>query len=294
MNRLTARQTLLILTGILLLFSLILSAGLTGLTLSPGLIYGNQRLNQTEDLTGSLPDATPLLGFFQVVLGLALTLFPVYLVYMLIHPQRRKKLLRYLAVFALFLFLFERLRQAMNNLNPQGFGFSEGESGASQEVLPIPPLADFVANPPSWLVNSVAIFTVILIALTFFSVIWLFFLRRERTRYPLAQVGFEASRALENLQSGADLRETIIECYRRMGTVVAESRGVQRANAVTPHEFIQTLVQQGLPEKPVYRLTQLFEDARYGHLSSTPRQQIEATGCLEEIVAACQRTEQTT
>ncbi len=293
MNRLTARQTLLILIGALLLFSLLLSAGLTGLTLRPGLIYGNQQLNRAEDFTGNLPDATPLLGFFQVILGLALTLFPIYFVYMLLHPQRRKRLFRYLAVFALFLFLFERLRQAMNNLNPQDFGFGGGESGASQDVLPMPPLADFVANPPSWLVNSVAILTVILIAFALFGAIWLFILRRESSPHPLSQVGFEASRALENLQSGADLRETIIECYRRMVKVVAESRGVQRANAMTPHEFIQTLVQHGLPEQPVYRLTQLFEDARYGHLSSTPRQQLEATGCLEEIVAACQRTEQT-
>lgn len=293
MKRFTVRQTLLFLVGGLLVLSLVLSAGLTGLELSPGLIYGNQRWQTAEDFTGSLPDATPLLGFFQVVLGLALALFPFYFVYMLFHPQRRKKLLRYLAVFAVMLFLFERLRQAMNNLNPEDFGFQGGEFGAGEDVLPMPPLADFVANPPTWLINGVAVFTVILIALALFGMIWWFVLRRERQPHPLSQVGFEASQALASLQAGADLRATIIECYRRMVRAVAESRGVQRGNAVTPHEFIQTLVQHGLPERPVRRLTELFEDARYGHLSSTPRQQMEATGCLEEIVAACQSMETT-
>lgn len=294
MKRFTVRQTLLFLVGGLLVLSLVLSAGLTGLELSPGLIYGNQRWQAAEDVTGSMPNATPLLAFFQVVLGLALALFPFYFVYMLLHPQRRKKLLRYLAVFAVMLFLFEQLRKAMNNLNPEDFGFKDGELGAGQEVLPMPPLADFVANPPTWLINSVAVLTVILIALALFVSIWWFVLRRERQPHPLAQVKFEASQALVSLQSGADFQNTIIECYRRMVRAVAESRGVQRSSSVTPHEFIQTLVQQGLPERPVHRLTELFEEARYGHLLGTPRQQMEATGCLEEIVAACQRMETTT
>jgi hypothetical protein len=93
---------------------------------------------------------------------------------------------------------------------------------------------------------------------------------------------------LDALQTGADVQDTVIRCYLEMSRVLAEQRGLRRAEAATPREFELQLKEAGLPEAQLEQLTRLFEAVRYGAKVAGERQQRQAVDCLAGIVKACQ------
>ena len=120
------------------------------------------------------------------------------------------------------------------------------------------------------------------------GVAWLL---RQRARRPPARLGMlarEANQALEALQAGADVRDTILRCYFEMERTVKLERGISRAESATPREFEQRLKELGLPETEVGRLIRLFEAVRYGLLGpgNDRDQEQEAIACLAAIVKA--------
>jgi hypothetical protein len=116
-------------------------------------------------------------------------------------------------------------------------------------------------------------------------------LRISRSRGPtqLEQIVASAEAALQDLEEGEDARGAIMRCYLAMLSAASE-RGVDRPRYLTPGEFVQRLVQVGLPAGAVERLTRLFEEVRYSPQPPTPRMEAEAVDCLQQVVQVARGT----
>lgn len=69
--------------------------------------------------------------------------------------------------------------------------------------------------------------------------------------------------ALVPLREPADAREAVIEAYVRMERVLAE-RALERQAPEAPREYLdRVLREQGMPERSLTALTELFEEARF-------------------------------
>ena len=108
---------------------------------------------------------------------------------------------------------------------------------------------------------------------------------RTRTVSPLEIIVASAETALQALERGGDVREAILRCYSDM-LATASERGVDKPGYLTPAEFIQRLVQAGLPPGAVERLTHLFEAVRYSPQPPTAVMEAEAVDCLRVVVQA--------
>ena len=79
----------------------------------------------------------------------------------------------------------------------------------------------------------------------------------DNTKKPLEEIAKIARSSLDDLSSGRNSSDVIINCYLRMSDVVSSRRQLQREIAMTPHEFALRLEQAGLPGDAVTRLTRL-------------------------------------
>lgn len=105
----------------------------------------------------------------------------------------------------------------------------------------------------------------------------------------LAQLALDAEATLLKLQvEDANLRDVVMRSYFDMSKTVSE-QGVHRTEGMTPREFEERLITAGLPRRDVERLTRLFEEVRYGHVTAGERQKREAIACMQAIVAAAQQ-----
>ncbi len=107
--------------------------------------------------------------------------------------------------------------------------------------------------------------------------------RKER---PAGGWEIAAEQALQALQDGEDVKEVILECYRRMSRALQEEQGIERESFMTAGEFEGVLASKGLPPSPVHRLTALFESARYSRAEPTPLEERDAMTSLEEILSS--------
>lgn len=226
----------------------------------------------------------PILHQFLV---LVLFVLLVVLVSLLLSPEKRKRFLLLLirvafTVWAIY-FLFK-------NYGNQLFGFNletpEGGPPADPSVVPMPTFEPPAVSPTVSYLLSFAF------ALLFLAVIWVLYRGWQRyaasnqTR-PLDEIARIARSSLNDLSSGRNSSDVIINCYLRMSDVVSNRRQLHRAVAMTPHEFALRLEQAGLPGDAVNRLTRLFEAVRYGDRKSGPKDVNEAVSCLKTILHYC-------
>jgi len=70
-------------------------------------------------------------------------------------------------------------------------------------------------------------------------------------------------RAITDIDKGADIRTTIIGCYRKMSRFL-EKRGAKNEVSMTPREFKEIIIEE-MPgtENMITEMTFLFEEARY-------------------------------
>lgn len=108
--------------------------------------------------------------------------------------------------------------------------------------------------------------------------------RLSRKEDPLA---VEAEAAVQAIVNGQTLSDVIIRCYLNMESVIAQERGIERGQSVTPREFEAYLVEKGIPQKPVLQLTGLFEKARYGNQTLNEQDEQAAVNCFIAIQNAC-------
>lgn len=274
-----------------LIAMLLLATSLTGTHLAPGkpFPFGVNLLAPIQGQSGSLPGGQLFLYIIRIFLVIAWIMLPFLVIYLIISPKARKQFLRYLVrtgpVFLLFIILFTMLRNQLGKQN-QAPDLGTGNLNSGLPAT-FPGLPEFNPNPPSWLIiaGSIMIAALILgLLVTIGLAVWR---RRTQSRLKVRLLAEEAQTALESIQAGADLKNTIIKCYVEMSRVVKEKRGVQRAADMTPVEFETKLVGLGLPSIPVHDLTSVFQDVRYGDHVPGEREERQAILSLSAIVDSC-------
>ena len=208
---------------------------------------------------------------------------PLTIIYSIVSPEARRRLLRMLpALIGVVL-----LAYALNRI-PREPRQQEIETppigGLPEAGLSLPPTPAYIADPPQWLLISVNVLVGLIIAATIWF-IWRLFQRRK-VESPQAHIVKEAERALSDLQTGKDFRNTIIQCYAAMSRVLKRDRHIARRRGMTVREFEAHLAGIGIEDEHIHRLTRLFEGVRYGGNETRGRDEREAMDCLNAIIKA--------
>ena len=222
----------------------------------------------------------------QLVIWLLISLI-VILIGLILSPEMRKRffllVIRMAFTFWGVYFLLKNYGDRLFGLNP--LGLQAAQNGAESGIPPP------VFEPPqisptfSYLISFA-------FALLWLAVLWGLYRGWKRyqilnSKKPLDEIAKIARSSLDDLSSGRNSSDVIINCYLRMNDVVSHKRQLQREIAMTPHEFALRLERAGLPGDAVTRLTRLFEAVRYGDRKSAPRDVTEAVSCLKTILHYC-------
>ena len=226
---------------------------------------------------GAIPLWKQLLVWFLAGLMLVLIGF-------LLSPEMRKRLIRiFIRTALMFWAIYFLIKRGI--LNPTLF--KGGEAPASQvSAAPMPVFEPPHVSPTFSYLISFAV------ALIWLVIIWLLYRGWKRylslnAKKPLGDIAKIARSSLNDLSSGRNSSDVIINCYLRMSDVVSDKRNLHRNAAMTPHEFALHLEQAGLPADAVTKLTRLFESVRYGTRRSGPQEINEAVSCLKTILHYC-------
>jgi hypothetical protein len=222
----------------------------------------------------------------QIVLWTMLGLM-VVLIGLLMSPEARKRLL---IMFIRGVFLFWGVYFLVKNYGDQFLDFNFGR-GAAEQLGP-DPAAPIPVFEPSQISPTFSYLISFGFVLLWLAILWTLYRGWKRyqllnTKKPLDEIAKIARSSLDDLSSGRNSSDVIINCYLRMSDVVSSRRQLQREIAMTPHEFALRLEQAGLPGDAVTRLTHLFETVRYGDRKSGPRDVNEAVSCLRTILHYC-------
>jgi hypothetical protein len=252
-----------------------------------------QHFGRREPVENPLPadDMTQILvdvPLWKQVLVWVLVIVMVVLIALLLSPEMRKRLLRIIIRVAV---TFWAMYFLMKNYGEQLFGWNlargtEGQASVDSNV-PMPVFQPPQVSPAFSYVISFAF------ALLWLAILWGLYRGWQRytnlmkMRKPLDELARIARSSLDDLSSGRNSSDVIINCYLRMSDVVSDKRHLYRAAAMTPSEFAQRLEQAGLPGDAVTRLTRLFEAVRYGDRKSGPKDVNEAVSCLKTILLYC-------
>lgn len=282
------RRWLLLLSVVIIAAVAILASSLHDVHFAPGhAIAEQQSPSGTAPLVMSEPASEiPLWKLFVFwgifVAGLALFFF-------LLPPDLRKKILQRmismaLTILAILLAIRYRLMK-LPLLDQQPPTQLNAVNTVPQGGVLAPPFQPPQMTP--WWVFLIS-FVVLALLLTLLWLAYRWWLRPGRGYSSgLDAIGAIARTSLDELASGRDWTNVIIQSYVRMGEAVSLRRGLQRAAAATPREFAQRLEGAGLPAHAVQRLTRLFESARYGAKASSQADVNEAVACLNSILQAC-------
>ena len=263
---------------------LLLASGLSKLTFRPGQVYDLTSLIPLLDASGAgLSIDIASLAFWRRIVSIIFLVLLLCVVIGLIfsHKLRRELLRRLIASFLAILLIYVFLNVLRGGLG-QDAQAPAGTSGAPRTPAVGQPLPTFTANPTSWLIVVVSALLVALLL----GGIWFFWRRLRAQESPLARLADEAQQALADLQSGGDLKDTVLRCYREMSQILSEQRGVTRPRDMTPREFEQQLAAVGLRDEHIRQLTRLFERVRYGARQAGEREEREAVACLTAIARA--------
>ncbi len=210
----------------------------------------------------------------------------VILIGLLLSPEMRWRMfvifVRVAVTFWALYILFTRYGDRL--LPPQFSGSNGDPQGGATSPMPVfaPPE---VSTTFSYLISFAA-------ALLLLAVFWGIYRGWQKylllsTRKPLEEIAQIARSSLDDLSSGRNSSDVIINCYLRMSDVVSHKRQLQREIAMTPREFAARLEQAGLPGDAVSQLTRLFEGVRYGDRKSGSKDVNEAVSCLKTILHYC-------
>ena len=279
---------------LVLLFAVLALGALTVLAISLNRVpfreaqqFGQKESTGIEPPPGELGELWVDVPIWKQVLLWSMLSLMVGLIGLLLSPEARKRLL---VMFIRFVFTFWAIYYLLTNYGDRFLNFNRGSGGGapagSNSTAPMPVFEPSQISPTF---SYVITFGFILLWL---AVLW--FLYRGWKRYrsfhagrPLDEIAKIARSSLDDLSSGRNSSDVIINCYLRMSDVVSNRRQLQRDIAMTPHEFALRLEQAGLPGDAVTRLTSLFEGVRYGDRKSGPRDINEAVTCLKTILHYC-------
>lgn len=260
---------------------LMLSAGLGNIEFSYGEFFVLPRFPTSEQISNIPSIGGNLLGnMLLVFLAIAQLCLPFAILYFFLSKEARRKVLRSLAsllwLIALFI-LIQRRADLFDRSNPELPTLpSQGLDGIANNELS-PHASD----------SFVLILTILLagfLTLGLFAGMWMLWKRRQVSATPLDRLAEEAQHALQALKNGKALRDTVMRCYFEMAQVLREERGIARATAMTPREFQQRLLAEGLPGEAVQDLTRLFEIVRYSSSPPGEEEGERARACLAAII----------
>ena len=270
--------------GMAVLAMILLSASLSELEFLPGQPFSLGRRPAQVGLGGGVVEGDALGALLRALVILTAVLTPFAIIYLIVSPKARRRLLAQLVPLALlFLFFYYQ----WTRIEPELPG-AESEPASGLPPITLPPSSlESVPDPPQWLTVVTSLGLAVLIAAFLVGALWLVWRGRRRPASSLKQLAREAQEALDALLAGADLRNTIMRCYFEMARVLSEQRGIRRQKDMTPREFERRLEKAGLPGEPVQRLTRLFEQVRYGTKVPNEREEGQAIACLTAIIEAC-------
>lgn len=274
------RITIIALTSIALIALLLLAAGAGGIDLSIPAQPFPFRIRLPRLSLDLSAEPQPAAGEI-VAPGWArylLLLVPLAILAILISPEARKSFVRSVLIALALLLVIRRMSLQLAQRQ------NEGELAFGGELSLSPP-AEFLNNPPAWLVWSVPLLLAGLLASAVFGIGWMIW-RQAQSRRTLRALAQEAQGALNALQDGEELRNAVLRCYQGMIRVLRRERGIERHRSMTPAEFEAQLAQTGLPLGEIARLTRLFERARYGNQAPDAAEEAEAIASLQVIVKA--------
>jgi hypothetical protein len=114
--------------------------------------------------------------------------------------------------------------------------------------------------------------------------------RRIRSREVSLKVfANTAQKALDELQTGIEIKNVVIRAYYQMSQVLDQELGITRKDAMTPREFEVKLEGAGLPAEEVQQLTRVFEAVRYGTTQVNWELEHQAITSLTAIIEACRK-----
>jgi hypothetical protein len=255
-----------------------LAAGLSNLALNPGTPFHlDMGLWRTSAL-GNLRLRLPGLGFLLALMTILYwPLLIVGIFFFITSPDARRRVLRNVIILTAMYFSFYLLFRNWQGINLPDLQRPSGSPGG--ESL-FGELVVYAGSPPNWLVYLVS-FVLFGILMGF---VWRIARRFRRPETALDLLVDGAKNALEELSSGADLKDTVIRCYYQMSQIMSARRGLKRQTAMTPREFERSLREAGFRIGHVHRLTRLFEQVRYGGRVPSAQDEREAVECLAAIV----------
>lgn len=266
----------------------ILAVGINGLELKGGEPFPLDMNFSFGSPGGVMPGSDILVQIFRIIYTLMLILFPISLIYALVDPKTRKKLLKFVLVMIPMLLLFYWVFNLIRNMK------GEQQQDLQLGFLQAPPAEERVQNgveftptPSQGLILGISLALAFIVLLLIGLIAWQIWRRSHSKPSTLQKLAQQAQIALDEIQAGSDLKNAIIRCYKEMSRAVEEHKGVQRGYTMTSHEFEALLVNQGLPRAPVHQLTQVFEDVRYGIKVAGEREETLARDSLAAIIQAC-------
>jgi hypothetical protein len=280
------RLQALIFSGIAIVAIVVLAAGLSGVRLQPGQPFSFAGFTQEERGWSGLQFGGQILLFLLRVFFLVVwLLMPLAIIYLIISPKARRRVLReFLMMLPLFILLYLLLRAGPTLLNREG-------QPAGSQALPAPaaapPAFEPITTPPGWLVFVMSLGLALFIVAPLVVAIYFLWRRGRRRASGLERLAQEAEEAIAAIHAGANLRDAVIRCYVEMARIVREQRGIRRDSAETVGEFAAYLEEAGLPGEDVQRLTRLFENVRYGAKPTGEDEERQAVTALAAIASAC-------
>lgn len=278
----TDRQKSILLLILVVLAVLLSAPSLTGLQLQPGQPLPSGITEQTVTEQGSSPTQFEPSSFslLKGILSLLFVLITLYLFFnLLLHLDWKRSILSVLFLLVLA-FLLIVIPKPTFNTTPAS-SQSEGIPLESNPVVAHTPLT----APPQALVWVVIIG---LAALIILGVAW--WMTHKRNPVPAVDpIGAEAFIALRALESGEDLNNVLIRCYRQMSLILQQEQRFERAETMTAAEFERYLSGRGIPQEPIQQLTGLFEKARYSDLALDESDADIGWNCLTAISEHCRR-----
>ncbi|MBC7093666.1 DUF4129 domain-containing protein [Candidatus Bipolaricaulota bacterium] len=108
------------------------------------------------------------------------------------------------------------------------------------------------------------------------------FSRRPRLAAEIQEVAEEAA---ADLKRGLPVADVVVRCWVQMVEILSRKAKAEDAPGLTPREFAAALARLGFQEDAIRKLTELFEEVRYGRKASEPRRE-EAIAALSAIERA--------
>lgn len=289
MRSLFENKRLVLLLAVLALGALtVLAISLNQVPFREGQQFGQKQAEQFQSSSEEVGRLWVEVPIWKQVLLWSLMGLMMVLIGLLLSPEARKRLL---IMFIRGVFIFWGVYFLLKNYGDQFLNFNFGRGAA--EELSTDPVAPVPVFEPSQISPTFSYLISFVFVLIWLAILWFLYRGWKRyqflnsTKKPLDEIAKIARTSLDELSSGRNSSDVIVNCYLRMSDVVSSRRQLQREIAMTPHEFALRLEQAGLPGDAVSRLTRLFEAVRYGDRKSAPKDVNEAVSCLKTILHYC-------